>query len=97
MNEERPVYTVSELTRSIKSILEKAFPQVWVEGEVSNLRIPSSGHMYFTLKDEGAELHTVMFRGLNQYLKFKMEDGLKIVASGTISVYQRRGEYQLVV
>ena len=94
--EERRVWTVTELTRSIKSILEKSFPEVWVEGEVSNLRIPSSGHMYFTLKDEGAELHAVMFRGLNQYLKFKMEDGLMVVALGTISVYQRRGEYQLV-
>lgn len=95
--EERRVYTVTELTRSIKSILEESFPEVWVEGEVSNLRVPSSGHMYFTLKDEGAELHAVMFRGLNQYLKFKIEDGLMVVAFGTISVYQRRGEYQLVV
>ncbi|MCD5390957.1 exodeoxyribonuclease VII large subunit [candidate division NPL-UPA2 bacterium] len=95
--EERRVYTVTELTRSIKSILEKSFPEVWVEGEVSNLRIPSSGHMYFTLKDESAELHTVMFRGLNQYLRFKMEDGLMVVAFGIVSVYQRRGEYQLVV
>ena len=94
--EERHVYTVSELTRGIKQTLEEGFPDIWVEGEVSNLRIPSSGHMYFTLKDEAAELHVVMFKGLNQYLRFKLEDGLKVVAFGQVSVYQRRGEYQLV-
>lgn len=95
--EERHIYTISELTRSIKQVLEEGFPDIWVEGEVSNLRIPSSGHMYFTLKDEAAELHAVMFKGLNQYLRFKLEDGLKVVAFGQVSVYQRRGEYQLVV
>ena len=97
MEEERRVYTISEITRNIKFILEEQFPHIWVEGEVSNLRAPSSGHMYFTIKDEAAELHAVMFKGLNQYLRFKLEDGLKVVALGTISVYQRRGEYQLVV
>lgn len=95
--EERHIYTISELTRNIKQVLEERFPHVWVEGEVSNLRVPSSGHMYFTLKDEAAELHAVMFKGLNRYLRFKPEDGLKIVAFGQVSVYQRRGEYQLVV
>lgn len=93
---ERHIYTISELTRDIKQVLEGRFPSIWVEGEVSNLRTPSSGHMYFTLKDETAELHAVMFKGLNQYLKFKLEDGLKVVAFGPVSVYQRRGEYQLV-
>ncbi|NOX97065.1 MAG: exodeoxyribonuclease VII large subunit [Nitrospirae bacterium] len=95
--DERHVYTIGELTRNIKQVLEEEFPAVWVEGEVSNLRIPSSGHMYFTLKDESAELHAVMFKGLNQYLRFKLENGLKVVAFGQVSVYQRRGEYQLVV
>lgn len=95
--EERHVYTISELTRNIRRVLEGEFSAIWVEGEVSNLRIPSSGHMYWTLKDETAELHAVMFKGLNQYLKFKLENGLKVVAFGQVSVYQRRGEYQLAV
>ncbi|MCD5401902.1 exodeoxyribonuclease VII large subunit, partial [candidate division NPL-UPA2 bacterium] len=95
--EERHIWTISELTRKIRQVLEEEFPDIWVEGEASNLRIPSSGHMYFTLKDETAELHAVMFKGLNQYLRFKLENGLKVVAFGQVSVYQRRGEYQLVV
>ncbi len=95
--EERNVWTISEFTRRVKQALEEEFSGVWVEGEVSNLRVPSSGHMYFTLKDEAAELHAVMFKGLNRYLKFSLEDGLKVVAFGRVSVYQRRGEYQLVV
>ncbi len=95
--EKRHVWTISELNRSIKQVLEEGFPDIWVEGEVSNLRIPSSGHMYFTLKDKAAELHAVMFKNVNQRLEFKLEDGLKVVACGQVSVYQRRGEYQLVV
>lgn len=94
---ERRVWTISELTRKIRQVLEGELPDIWVEGEVSNLRVPSSGHMYFTLKDEAAELHAVMFKGLNRYLRFKLEDGLKVVACGQVSVYERRGEYQLVV
>jgi len=94
---ERHIYTISELTRNIKRVLEEKFPGIWVEGEVSNLRVPSSGHMYFTLKDETAELHAVMFKGLNRHLRFKLEDGLKVAAFGQVSVYQRRGEYQLTV
>ncbi len=94
---ERRVWTISELTRKIRQVLEESFPDIWVEGEVSNLRIPSSGHMYFTLKDEAAELPAVMFKGLNQHLRFKLEGGLKVVACGQISVYERRGEYQLVI
>ncbi len=91
------IFTVSELTSRIKNLLEESFPSVWVEGEVSNCRMPSSGHIYFTLKDEQSQLKAVFFRGANQKIKFNVEDGLKILALGNISVYQRRGDYQLIV
>ena len=91
------IFTVSELTLKIKDLLEESFPSVWIEGEVSNCRMPSSGHNYFTLKDEQSQLNAVFFRGANQKIKFKIEDGLKVLALGNISVYQRRGDYQLIV
>lgn len=91
------IFTVSELTSKIKNLLEESFPSLWVEGEVSNCRMPSSGHIYFTLKDEQSQLKAVFFRGANQKIKFKIEDGLKVLALGNISVYQRRGDYQLIV
>ena len=91
------IFTVSELTSRIKNLLEESFPSVWVEGEVSNCRMPSSGHIYFTLKDEQSQLKAVFFRGANRKIKFKIEDGLKVLALGNVSVYQRRGDYQLIV
>jgi exodeoxyribonuclease VII large subunit len=97
MEEERQIYTVSEITRNIKFILEEQFSHIWVEGEVSNLRAPSSGHLYFTLKDESAELRVAMFRNRSQYLKFRLDNGLSVIASGVVTVYERKGEYQLIV
>ena len=94
---ERAVYTVSELTRLIKAELEERFPAVWVEGEVSNLRTPSSGHAYFTLKDDGAQLRCVLFRGRGRRVPFQLEDGLQVLAFGGLDVYAARGEYQFVV
>jgi len=102
------VYTVSELTRLIRLELENAFLFVWVEGEISNLRQPSSGHYYFTLKDEFAQLRAVMFRSdanriqsefkKNSLLpKFELKDGIKVICGGRITVYEKNGEYQLVV
>ncbi len=91
------IYNVSELTRNIRGILENSFPSLWVEGEVSNVRLPSSGHLYFTLKDAESQLKCVMFRNLNQSLKFELKDGLQIVAAGQITVYEKRGDYQLLV
>ncbi len=93
---ERAVYTVSELTRLIKARLEERFPAVWVEGEISNLRTPSSGHAYFTLKDDGAQLRCVLFRGRGRRVPFQLEDGLQVLAFGGLDVYAARGEYQLV-
>jgi len=96
MEEERRIYTISEITQNIKFMLEEQFPHIWVEGEVSNLYGSSSGHLYFTLKDELAELRVVMFRNRNQHLKFQLTNGLSVVVSGAISVYERKGEYQLI-
>ncbi|MFQ5691843.1 MAG: exodeoxyribonuclease VII large subunit, partial [Nitrospinota bacterium] len=93
----RQVYTVSTLTREIREHLESGYPDVWVEGEISNLRRPASGHLYFTLKDEGAQLRTVLFRMVGRRLRFEPEDGLKVLARGRITVYEPRGEYQLSV
>jgi exodeoxyribonuclease VII large subunit len=96
-SQSKRIFTVSELTSKIKNLLEESFPSVWVEGEVSNCRMPSSGHIYFTLKDEQSQLNAVFFRGANLKTKFRIEDGLKVLALGNISVYQRRGDYQLIV
>ena len=94
---ERRIYRVSELSRLIREKLEAEFPEAWVEGEVSNFRPASSGHLYFTLKDETAQLRCVCFRQFARYLKFRPEDGLLVTARGRISVYEARGEYQLAV
>lgn len=93
----RYIYTVSELTRNIKVILEDSFPNVWVEGEISNFRIPNSGHMYFTLKDKSSQLQCVFFKMDNQNLRFEIKDGLSVVCFGRISVYERQGIYQLYI
>ena len=94
---ERVVCTVSELATRIKASLEEQFPAVWVEGEISNLRTPSSGHAYFTLKDDGAQLRCVLFRGRGRRVAFQPEDGMQVLAFGCLDVYLARGEYQLVV
>jgi exodeoxyribonuclease VII large subunit len=93
----RKIYSVAELSLAIRNLLEKQFPDVWVTGEVSNLRADGSGHLYFTLKDETAQLRAVCFRNQARYLKFKPQDGLAVIARGRLSVYEARGEYQLYV
>ncbi|MDK9718896.1 MAG: exodeoxyribonuclease VII large subunit, partial [Trichlorobacter sp.] len=94
---EQTILTVSRLTTLLKDLLEDNFTQVWVEGEISNLALPASGHAYFTLKDSGAMLRCVMFRGCAKALKFKIEEGMALVVRGRLSVYDQRGEYQLIV
>jgi exodeoxyribonuclease VII large subunit len=91
------VLSVSDVTGRIKTLLETAFPLVWVEGEISNFVHHSSGHMYFTLKDASSSLPAVMFRGRNSRLSFRPEDGMKVRAHGRIGIYEPRGAYQLVV
>lgn len=93
---ERRVVTVSELTGSIRALLESGFGDVWVEGEISNCRLWNTGHMYFTLKDGGAQIRAVMYRSAVRYLKFKAEDGQHVVARGRLAVYEPKGEYQLL-
>ena len=90
------VYTVSQLTEVIKADLESAFPLVWVEGEISNFKRAPSGHLYFTLKDERSQLQAVMWRSDARGLRFDLKDGLKLTCRGRITVYEQRGQYQLV-
>ncbi|MFP4040630.1 MAG: exodeoxyribonuclease VII large subunit [Desulfosudaceae bacterium] len=90
------IYTVSDLTKEIKQILESRFPIIWVEGEISNFRKPGSGHCYFTLKDEQARLKAVIFANQARRLEFALEDGLEVVGLGRITVYEPRGDYQII-
>ncbi len=94
---EKHIYTVSEISRYIRMSLEDSFPAVWVEGEITNFVLHSSGHMYFSLRDSGAVLKCAMFKRANEKLKFKPKDGMKVMAFGRISVYEARGDYQLIV
>jgi exodeoxyribonuclease VII large subunit len=88
--------TVSELTRRIREKLEAAFSDVWITGEISGLRVPPSGHIYFTLKDKDAQIKAVFFRSGNRYLKFAPKDGMEVILRGRVTVYDPRGEYQVV-
>ena len=93
----RQILTVSELTHEIKTLIEANLYYVWVEGEVSNLRSPISGHIYLTLKDDGAQIKTVIFKGQARFMKFKPVDGLHVICRGMVNVYKERGEYQLIL
>ena len=97
MTKSLDVLTVSELIRQIRLQLESSFDSVWVEGEISNLRSPSSGHLYFTLKDENSQIKTVVFRSHMRFLKFEIKDGIQVISRGRVSVYEPRGDYQLIV
>ena len=94
---ERAVLTVSELSAQLRAVLEDRFPAVWVEGEISNFKVYTSGHAYFTLKDETAQLRCVLFRNRTRRIRFEPADGLHVLAFGSVEVYAQRGEYQLVV
>ncbi len=97
--EEKPlhIYSVSEITNGVKATLEFAFDSVWIEGEISNLRIPSSQHAYFVLKDDRSQIRCVLFKGFRTGLKFQPEDGDKVRLFGRITVYESRGDYQVIV
>ena len=92
----RRVLTVSELTASVRVLLESKYAEVWIEGEISNARVWKTGHLYFTLKDAGAQLRAVMFRSALRLQRFRPEDGQHVIARGRISVYEPKGEYQIV-
>ncbi|MCP4760467.1 MAG: exodeoxyribonuclease VII large subunit [archaeon] len=95
-NSNKLIYTVSKLTKDIKSLLEEAFPFLWITGEISNYSVPASGHAYFTLKDNSAVISCVMFKNQNQRLKFELENGIKIFGMARLSLYAPRGSYQLI-
>jgi exodeoxyribonuclease VII large subunit len=94
---EPPVMSVAELTEQLKEVVEDVFPDVWVAGEVSNFSRPASGHCYFTLKDERAQLRAVVWRTAAVRLSFALEDGLEVICRGGLEVYAPRGQYQIVV
>jgi len=93
----RQVFSVSEITRTIKKLLEERVGSVWISGEISGLKFQSSGHIYFTLKDEWAQIQCVLFRGEDVRDKESLKDGLKILIKGDLTVYEPRGQYQVVV
>ena len=92
----RRILSVTELTIRVRDALEQQIGQVWVEGELSNCRVWNTGHLYFTLKDESSQLRGFMFKSALRYLRFKPTDGTRVVARGRLSVYEPKGEYQLV-
>lgn len=93
----KDVYPVSRLVREARVLLEGSFPLLWVEGEISNLAMPASGHIYFTLKDEAAQVRCAMFRNRNRQLRFTPENGMQVLLRVRVTLYEGRGEFQLVV
>lgn len=97
-SESKPhVYTVTDISRGIKGVLEDVFDSVWIEGEISNLRVPASKHSYFVLKDDNSQIRCVMFRNSRAGIKFEPADGDQILVYGRVGVYEARGEYQVIV
>jgi exodeoxyribonuclease VII large subunit len=93
---DRDIYTVSRLNRTARQLLEQGLPRIWLEGELSNLSRPSSGHLYFTLKDSQAQIRGAMFRNRNQLLRFKPQEGMQVLVRAKVSLYEPRGDYQLI-
>lgn len=93
----RRILTVSQVTAALRSAIEQQFTDIWLEGEVSNLRAPGSGHVYFTLKDESCQLRAVLFRTTAQRIRFELKEGLCLIVRGRLSVYEPRGEYQIIL
>lgn len=94
---ERRIFTVSELNAAIRAVLDAEFPDLWVSGEISGVKLAASGHYYFTLKERDAQVRCVAFRSAHRYWKIKPQDGLAVLARGRLDVYEARGEYQLLV
>ena len=94
---ERNVYTVSRLNREVRQLLERGMPMVWLEGELSNFSAPSSGHWYFSLKDREAQMRCAMFRTQNTGVGFTPKAGQHVLVRGRVTMYEARGDYQLIV
>lgn len=97
LSSQRDIYSVSRLNREIRTLLETGFPAIWLEAELSNLARPASGHLYFSLKDEAAQVRCAMFRNRNLTLRFRPENGLQVLVRARVSLYEARGDYQLIV
>jgi exodeoxyribonuclease VII large subunit len=95
--DDRKAFTPSQLNALARNLLEDAFPLVWVEGELGNLSRPSSGHLYFTLKDDRAQVRCALFKPKSQWLKFVPREGLRVLARGRLTLYEARGDYQLIL
>jgi len=91
------IYTISRLNREVRTVLEEVFPAVWVQGEISNLAKPASGHLYFSLKDTAAQVRCAMFKNRQSGLRFEPENGMQIMARANVSLYEGRGEFQLII
>src|SRR6478752_2304451 len=94
---DRRVYTVAELNAQVHELLESSFPELWVEGEISNCKTYPSGHTYLSLKDDKAQIKAVLFKGASFGVKFKLTDGLKVLVRGRVTSYEARGELQLII
>ncbi|MDK1022613.1 MAG: exodeoxyribonuclease VII large subunit [Gammaproteobacteria bacterium] len=93
----REILSVSDLNRQVRNLLEGEFPHIFVDGELSNMSRPSSGHWYFTLKDDKAQIRCAMFRNRNRFINFKPVDGSQVIVNGKVSIYEGRGDFQLIV
>src|SRR5882757_9172615 len=93
---ERRVWTVRDLVAAVRSHIEREYSDAWVEGEISNFRAHDSGHLYFTLKDQNSQLSAVMFRSQARLLRFRPENGMQVVVRGRITIYEDRGQLQIV-
>ena len=94
---ERRIYAVSELNAAVQNLLEDKFRAIWVEGEISNCRPAASGHVYFSLKDAQSQIKCALFKGAARFVKFRPQDGMRVLARGNLEVYEARGEYQFIV
>ncbi|MBU1917773.1 exodeoxyribonuclease VII large subunit, partial [bacterium] len=95
--ENKTIYTISEMMGQVNSVLDKNYASIWLKGEVSNFNAYSSGHFYFTLKDDKAQISAVMFKGYNRNLKFQIENGQSLVIHGHLAIYQAQGRFQVIV
>lgn len=93
----RDIYSVTRLNREVRAVLEGSFPMIWIQGEISNLARPGSGHLYFSLKDPNSQVRCAMFKGRNRLLRFDPDNGVEIIARAAISLYEGRGEFQLII
>ena len=94
---QRDIYNVTRLNREVRAVLEGSFPSIWLKGEISNFACPASGHMYLSLKDVHSQVRCAMFKGKNRFLKFEPENGAEVLVRANVSLYEGRGEFQLII